>query len=103
MSTPAKPRKPAKLGAAGATLWGRLVGLYVFDAREVTILEQACRQADLVAVLDREIARAGIVVEGYNGQPRLSAMVAEVRRSAARTGGVCSASWPCQAKRMRGR
>jgi hypothetical protein len=50
------------------------------DEREAAILAAACRQADDVAALEEAIAKQGVVVEGSQGQPRLSPLVTEARQ-----------------------
>lgn len=75
-----KPRVPAGLDKAGRALWGRLTGLFAFEAHEQYVLELACRQADLCAALEELIAAEGLSVPGSNGQPRLNAAAAELRQ-----------------------
>ncbi|MDT0263982.1 hypothetical protein [Jatrophihabitans lederbergiae] len=76
----AKPRKPANLGAAGASLWTSITTTYELEESEVPLLTMACRQADDIARLEKIIAAEGVLVVGSKGQPRLSAVVAEVRQ-----------------------
>jgi hypothetical protein len=75
-----KPRPPRGLGAAGRALWRRLTVEFDFDARELLVLEAAARQADDVALLEALLADEGPVTVGSKGQPRLSAVVMEVRQ-----------------------
>jgi hypothetical protein len=51
------------------------------DARDLAVLEAACRQADDVAPLEDAVSRDGVMVEGAAGQMRLNAAVAELRQS----------------------
>ncbi|MFG1755931.1 P27 family phage terminase small subunit [Streptosporangium sandarakinum] len=74
-------RKPADLGEAGSALWDRLTDELVFDCWEAEILAAACRQRDDIALLERVIASEGVITTGSQGQPRLSAVVTEVRQS----------------------
>lgn len=75
-----KPAQPAGLGKAGASLWKRLTSKYDFDPWEVIVVESAARQADDVAALERIIKDQGVIVKGSAGQPRLAAVVTEVRQ-----------------------
>jgi hypothetical protein len=75
---------PDGLGASGAALWRWVTRVYELSPSEVLTLEQCCRQADLIARLDAELAAAPVVVEGSMGQPKthpLVAAVAEARRT----------------------
>ncbi|WP_326826448.1 P27 family phage terminase small subunit [Streptosporangium sp. NBC_01756] len=74
-------RKPDDLGEAGSALWDRLTDDLEFDPWEVEIVEAACRQRDDIALLERVIAAEGVITTGSQGQPRLSAVVTEVRQS----------------------
>jgi hypothetical protein len=51
------------------------------DARDLAVLEAACRQADDVALLEEAVARDGVTVEGAAGQSRLNAAVTELRQA----------------------
>lgn len=75
------PKAPAGLGRAGRALWRRLTGRYEFTVGELLIVEQAARQADLVADLEAALERDGLVVLGSQGQPRLNAVATELRQS----------------------
>lgn len=50
------------------------------DARELLILESACRQADSNAALEAALAEDGVTVKGSMGQRRLNAAVTELRQ-----------------------
>jgi len=77
----ARPKAPAGLDRAGRSLWRRLTEELEFEPRELAVLEQACRQADAIAALDRVIKDRGIEVRGSKGQPRLNPAVAEARQA----------------------
>ncbi len=76
--TPAPPRD---LGRAGADLWRRVLSAYEVEPVEVPGLLLACRQLDDVARLEELLDRDGLIVAGSSGQPRLSAVVSELRLS----------------------
>jgi hypothetical protein len=75
---------PAGLGASGIAFWRAVVRVYELSPAEVLMLEQCCRQADLIDRLDAALAAGDVIVEGSMGQPRLHpgvAAVAEARRT----------------------
>lgn len=80
MTEQRKPRQPARLGAAGKKLWTSLVDTFDFDAREVAVLERACRQCDDVALLEGLLERDGLSTVGSTGQPKLTPIVSELRQ-----------------------
>lgn len=91
MSTkpPKPPRAPKDLGAAGRALWGSLqaqIGAdgLVFDAREVTLLTHACRESDMLANIEAELATVDrLTVKGAQGQQVAHPLIGEARRSRA--------------------
>jgi hypothetical protein len=76
--TPAPPRDLAR---AGRDLWRRVLAAYELDPVERVGLALACRQLDDVARLEELLDRDGLIVAGSSGQPRLSAVVGELRLS----------------------
>ncbi len=78
--TPA-PAPPRGLGRPGRDLWRRVTSAYEVESHEVPALLLAARQLDDVARLEALLDRDGLVVAGSSGQPRLSAVVAELRLS----------------------
>ena len=78
------PTPPEGLAAAGRRLWvsilADLPSEMELEARELVVLEAACRQADAVAVLERAVKRDGVMVKGASGQRRLNGAVSEVRQ-----------------------
>ena len=79
-----RPTLPTGLSAAGRALWRSIVGDLAdgmeLDARELALLEAACRQADSVAALERAVKRDGAVIRGASGQRRLNGAVTEARQ-----------------------
>ncbi|OFT34653.1 hypothetical protein HMPREF3169_05265 [Corynebacterium sp. HMSC08C04] len=74
--------KPANLGAAGSKLWDEVTNEYVFDFEpdKAALLERACRTADAIATLEEAAADADLVVQGSQGQPVISPLIAEARQ-----------------------
>lgn len=85
MARATRPKPPSTLKAPGKALWRSIhAGLadgFEFDERELAVLGLACRQVDDVAALEAEVKRAGVIVPGSKGQPRLSAIVTELRQA----------------------
>jgi phage terminase small subunit len=76
---------PKALRASGRTLWRAVIADvpsdWELDARDVAVLEAACRQADDVADLEAAVTRDGVMIEGAAGQRRLNAALTELRQS----------------------
>jgi len=75
------PSPPRDLGAAGRDLWCRVHGAFELDPHELPGLLLAARQLDDVARLEQLLEVDGLVVTGSAGQPRLSAVVTELRQA----------------------
>lgn len=79
MPSPLPP--PAGLKAKQAeTLWREVTGTYELRADELRILEDACREVDLVERLEVELSKAELVVKGSMGQPVANPLVQEIRQ-----------------------
>lgn len=80
-----KLKMPPGLGAEGKRTWSALLadlpGGWELSAREREQIALACQQADAIADLERELAAGGLTVEGASGQPRLNALVPELRQA----------------------
>lgn len=78
-------RQPTGLANAGKKLWRQMRDAlpegWVFDERELAILERACRQADDLALLEAAIRREGVTATGSQGQRVLSPLVPEARQA----------------------
>lgn len=79
------PKPPRGLGASGRALWRTVIadvpGDWELEARDLAVLEAACRQADDVADLEAAVGRDGVIVEGAAGQRRLNGAVTELRQA----------------------
>lgn len=71
---------PAGLGPAGAALWSDITSGYGLRADELRVLEAACRQADLIVVLDEGLVGADLLVRGSQGQMVINPIISEVRQ-----------------------
>lgn len=74
-----RPRAPSGLGKSGRALWRSIVADYSVRPDELRVLEDACRQADLVDALDAELRGQPSMVHGSRGQPVTSPLLREVR------------------------
>lgn len=76
----AKKSAPARLGSKARTLWTSITGAYDLRPDELRVLEDACRQVDLVERLEKELAGADLTVRGSQGQPVANPLVQEIRQ-----------------------
>lgn len=71
------PKAPAGLGAAGRRLWRAVGDAYDLRVDEVRVLEDACRLADTIALLEASMDGQGVLVKGSMGQPVLNPLLSE--------------------------
>lgn len=72
--------EPAHLAAKGRELWGQVADCYQLRPDELRVLEDACREADLVERLEVELRDAPLMVKGSMGQMVASPLVSELRQ-----------------------
>lgn len=75
-----KPPSPKGLSKAGAALWGDVTKVYELRPDEVRVLEDACRERDLIARLEEQLAQAELLVKGSMGQVVINPLVSELRQ-----------------------
>ena len=77
-------KTPAGLGTGGRKLWREITGAYDLRADELRVLEDACREADLIAILNDGMAddvRVGrLMVRGSQGQDVINPIISELRQ-----------------------
>jgi hypothetical protein len=80
--TTRRPTRPRDLGKAGAKLWREIVtsGSYELRPDELRILEDACREADLIDDLAAAMKTAPKMVRGSQGQDVINPMISELRQ-----------------------
>ena len=73
---------PTKLKTAGKRMWSDITGKYQLRPDELRILEDACREADLIDRLEAELGKPGVelTVRGSQGQPVANPLVTEIRQ-----------------------
>lgn len=80
---PQKGRKcvpPNGLSDAGAGLWSDVTGKYDLRADELRVLQDACREADLIDDLTEALVGSDRIVRGSQGQPVINPLISEVRQ-----------------------
>ncbi|MDX6583005.1 MAG: hypothetical protein QOI10_2189 [Solirubrobacterales bacterium] len=84
MTAKAKTHPPRGLGDAGKQLWTVIIGDiaegWELDARELVLLERACRTADELAELEAIVDREGFTTTGSKGQTVVHPAVSEARQ-----------------------
>ena len=73
-------KAPAGLKAKGKRLWADVTGAYELRSDELDILEDVCREADLIDKIERELASADFMVTGSQGQMVVNPLIAEARQ-----------------------
>lgn len=73
---------PAGLRVHGKALWAGVAGpgKYELRADELRVLEDAAREADLIAKLEDGLADAPLVVRGSQGQDVIHPLISEIRQ-----------------------
>jgi len=75
----AKPKAPAGLAVGGRRLWSNVAGEFELRPDELRVLEDACREVDLVDRMEIEVAKGPVLVPGSRGQDTAHPLIAEVR------------------------
>lgn len=73
---------PGGLQDKGLRLWRDVAGSGVYRLRpdELLVLEDACREADLIDRLEAELRDADLIVRGSMGQPVANPLAQELRQ-----------------------
>jgi hypothetical protein len=61
-------------------MWSDVTGSYDLRSDELRVLEDACREADLIDDLTSELVGADRIVRGSQGQPVINPLISEVRQ-----------------------
>lgn len=74
------PSAPSGLGKSGTSLWSSIAGKYALRPDEVTVLEDACRTADMLAALTEAWVEDGspMTTKGSMGQLVIHPLIAEI-------------------------
>lgn len=81
-TTTRKPAAPRDLGRAGKKLWRDIVtsGKYELRPDECRILEDACREADLIDEMETARRELPYMVKGSQGQDVINPIISELRQ-----------------------
>lgn len=75
-----RPTMPQGMGTAGRKLWRDVTTGYRLRVDEVRILEDACRERDLIAaMMDHFTETPKMMVKGSMGQPVINPIISELR------------------------
>lgn len=73
-------KTPTGLGAKAKRVWTEITGSYELRVDELRLLEDACREIDLIERLESDLRGSDLVVRGSQGQPVVSPLVQELRQ-----------------------
>jgi hypothetical protein len=75
-------KAPEGLGGKGKSLWRGIAGPNKWELRadELRVLEDACREADLIAILDAGMVDAPLFTTGSQGQDVINPLISELRQ-----------------------
>lgn len=73
------PRAPSGLGSAGRRFWKQATADFEFSPGELSLLEEACHEKDLLEQLRRVMDASDVVTEGSQGQEVSHPLLAELR------------------------
>lgn len=73
-------KTPTGLKAQGKRAWQDVVGKYELRADELDLLEDICREIDLISLLEKELKGAPLMLKGSQGQDIINPLVSELRQ-----------------------
>lgn len=92
MTAAEQPKKPIpapkNLTVAGRRVWRAITDKYDLRADELRVLEDACREADLIDVLSAAAKGAKLLLHGSQGQPVINPLISELRQHRATLAGL---------------
>lgn len=71
---------PADLGEKARQLWDNITSEYELRADERRLLEDACREVDIIERLEAEMRLSPVLDMGSQGQPVISPILPELRQ-----------------------
>ena len=80
MGVKGKREVPRGLGEKSRRLWRETVDGFTLRADEYTLLEQACREVDLIEAMQKSLSEHGLIVTGSMGQPVANPFISEIRQ-----------------------
>lgn len=73
-------KAPAGLKSKGRRLWQEVTDGYQLRSDELDVLEDVCREADLIDKIETELASADLMTTGSMGQMVVNPLIAEARQ-----------------------
>ena len=73
-------KTPMGLKTHGKRTWEAVTNKYELRTDELDILEDICREIDLINVLEKELKDAPLMLKGSQGQDVVNPMVTELRQ-----------------------
>lgn len=73
-------KPPARLSAKSRHLWTEITGAYELRVDELRVLEDSCREIDLIERMEAEQRDLPLVVKGSQGQDVAAPLVQELRQ-----------------------
>lgn len=73
-------KAPAGLRAKGKRLWAEVTSGYQLRHDELDVLEDVCREADLIDKIEHELGSADLMTTGSMGQMVVNPLIAEARQ-----------------------
>lgn len=74
------PDPPVELGVRGAELWRSVLEEHELRPDEMRVLEDACREVDLIELLEDAVRGAPLTARGSQGQPVANPLIQELRQ-----------------------
>lgn len=71
---------PKGLGSRSRKLWKSIVDKYELRYDELDLLEDVCREADLIDLLEAKLDGAPLTVRGSQGQEVINPLISELRQ-----------------------
>lgn len=83
-------KTPAGLHAEGKQLWTGVTDENELRPDELRVLEDACREADIIALMENERGKASfkLIVKGSMGQDVINPLISELRQHRATLAGL---------------
>lgn len=73
-------KPPTRLSAKSRRLWTEITGAYELRVDELRVLEDSCREIDLIERMEAEQRDLPLVVKGSQGQDVAAPLVQELRQ-----------------------
>lgn len=80
MDTKFARKAPAGLRVKGKRLWAEVTSSYKLRSDELDVLEDVCREADLIDKIEKELETSDLMVTGSQGQMVMNPLIAEARQ-----------------------